>query len=81
MCVCVCVCVCVYVYVCVCVCVYKDPYKFPDKCLGFRLELVDEFTKIVPSTFGYVICHHQGLLASVKSVFCQETWKDLNKII
>ena len=25
---------------------------FPDKCLGFRLELVDEFTKIVLSTFG-----------------------------
>ena len=26
---------------------YQDPFKFPDKCLGFRLELVDEFTEIV----------------------------------
>ena len=38
-------------------------------CLGFRLELEDEFTKIVASTFGLFIVHHQGLLACVKSVF------------
>ena len=25
----------------------EDPFEFPDKCLGFRLEMVDEFTKIV----------------------------------
>ena len=25
---------------------------FSDKCLTFRLELVDEFPKIVPSAFG-----------------------------
>ena len=25
-------------------------FKFPDKCFGFMLELVDEFTKIIPST-------------------------------
>ena len=33
--------------------------KFLDKCLGFRLELVDEVTKIVPSFFGPFIGHHQ----------------------
>ena len=35
-------------------CVYnflKVPFKFPDKCFGFSLELVDEFTKIVPSAY------------------------------
>ena len=45
---------------------------FPERCLGFRLELVDEFTKIVPSAFGHFIGHHQGLFASEN---------DLNKII
>ena len=34
-----------FVYIC------KAPFKFPKKCLGFRLELIDEFTKIVPNTF------------------------------
>ena len=29
-----------------------DPFKFPDKCHGFGLELVDELTEIVPSAFG-----------------------------
>ena len=43
--------------------------SFPDMCLGFRLELVDEFTKIVPSDFGPFLGHHQGLLACVKIVF------------
>ena len=43
-----------------------NPFKFPDKCLGFRLELVDEFTKIVQSAFGLFIGHHQRLLACVK---------------
>ena len=82
-CVCVCVCVCVcnwaavfhlsifywlikthFVYI-----ILKDPFKFPDESLGFRLELVDEFTKIVSSAFGSFIGHHQGLLACMKCVF------------
>ena len=33
-----------------------------------RLELVDEFTKIVLSAFEPFIGHHQGLFASVKIV-------------
>ena len=36
---------------------------FSDKCLSFRLELVDEFPKILPSTFGPFIGNHQRLLA------------------
>ena len=44
-------------------------FKCPDKCLGFRFELVDEFTKIVPSAFGPFIGQHQRSLACVKSVF------------
>ena len=39
-----------------------------DKCLGFRLELVDEFTKIVLSAFRPFIGHHQEF-ACVKSIF------------
>ena len=42
---------------------------FPDKSLGFRLELLGEVTKIVPSTFRPFIGHYQGLLACVKCVF------------
>ena len=42
---------------------------FPNKCPGFRLELVDEFTKIFPSAFGSLIDLYQGLLAYIKSVF------------
>ena len=49
---------------------------FTDKCLGFRLELVDEFTKIVQSAFGPFISHHQGLTACVKSVFKEYFLKD-----
>ena len=30
---------------------------------------VDELTKIVPSSFGPFIGHHQGLLECIKSVF------------
>ena len=45
------------------------PFKFPDKCIGFSLEFVDEFTKIVPRSFGPFIGHHQGLLARIKNVF------------
>ena len=41
---------------------------FPDKRLGFRLELVNEFSKIVQRAFGPFIGHHQGMLAYVKSV-------------
>ena len=33
------------------------------------LELVDEFTEIVPSAYGPFIGHHQGLFANVKIVF------------
>ena len=42
---------------------------FPDKCLGFRLELVDEFTKILPSDSGHFIGHSQRLLACIKNIF------------
>ena len=45
------------------VCIIKDPFKFSDKCLSLRSELVDEFPKIVPNAFGPFIGHHQGLLA------------------
>ena len=48
---------------------YKDSFKFPDKCFGFRLELVKEFTEIAPSTFEPFIGHHQRLFAGVKIVF------------
>ena len=41
--------------------------KFPDNCLHFRLELVNEFTKIVPSAFGLFIGHHH-FFSGVKSV-------------
>ena len=93
MCVCVCVCACIYIYIyiyiymCVCVCVYEiintvyfiqEPFKFSDKSLSYRLELVDEFPKIVPSTFGPFIGHHQGLLACIKCVcFFKKFWKFL----
>ena len=48
---------------------YQDSFKFPDKCFGFKLELVDGFTEIVPSTFRSFIGHYQGLFAWVKIVF------------
>ena len=41
--------------------VYLNPFKFLDKCLGFRLELVDEFTKIVLNAFGHFIEFYQVL--------------------
>ena len=41
---------------------------FPDKCFGFSLESVDEFTEIVPSAFETFIGHHKGLFVCVKSV-------------
>ena len=41
---------------------------FPDKCLSFRLELVDDFPEIVPSAFGPFIGHYQGLFACVRCV-------------
>ena len=41
---------------------------FSDRCLSFRLELVDEFPKIVPIAFRPFIGHHQGLLAFVRYV-------------
>ena len=45
---------------------YFDPFKFPDKCFGFRSVLVDEFTEIVPIVFEPFLDHHMGLFASVK---------------
>ena len=39
---------------------------FPDKCFGFKFELVDEFTEIVPNTFGYFKGHRQELFESFK---------------
>ena len=41
---------------------------FSVKSLSFRLELVDEFPKIVPSAFGPFIGHYQGLLACERCV-------------
>ena len=46
-----------------------DPLKFPDKCLGFRLKLEDEFTKIVPSSFGPFIGHNRGCLHEERVFF------------
>ena len=40
-------------------CQYNFIRIFPDKCFGFRLELVDEFTEIVPRAFGHFISHFQ----------------------
>ena len=34
---------------------------FLDKCLGFRLELVDEFTKIVPNALFMQAASDDGL--------------------
>ena len=41
---------------------------FSDKCIGFRLNLVNEFTNIVPSNFEDFIGHHQVLFACFKTV-------------
>ena len=49
--------------------------SFQRSVFGFRLELVNEFIKIVPSAFGTFIGHHQELLACVKSVFLK-SFKD-----
>ena len=49
------------------------PFKFPDKCFGFRLELVDEFTKIVPSAFFF----HPPIPTWNQDTY-QETRKDTN---
>ena len=37
--------------------------------VGFRSELVDEFTKTDLTSFRPFIGHHQGLLACVKNIF------------
>ena len=66
MCVCVCVCVCVSLNNKDKFCLYD--FKFSDKCLSFRLELVDEFPKIVPSAFEPFIGHNQGLPACVRCI-------------
>ena len=44
--------------------------RFPDKCLGFSLELLSEFTKIVLIPFGHI----RGCL-HVKSVFSKDILK------
>ena len=50
-------------------------FKFPDKCFGFRLELVDEFTEFVSSAFRPFIGHHQRMFARVNSVFYEKKKK------
>ena len=40
----------------------KNPFKFPNQCLDFWFELVNEFTKFVPSALGSFVDHHQGYL-------------------
>ena len=40
--------------------------SFPDNSFGFRLELADEYTEIVPSVFGRFIGYHQGIFACFK---------------
>ena len=42
---------------------------FPENGFGFKLELVDELTEIIPSAFVPFIGNHQRLFASVKTVF------------
>ena len=44
------------------------PLKVPDKRCDFRLELLNEFNKIVPSPFRHFIGHHQRLFVSVKII-------------
>ena len=47
---------------------FKILSSFSGKCLNFKLELGDEFSKIVLSAFGTFISHLQGLLAFVRCV-------------
>ena len=42
---------------------------YPEKCFGFSLDLVHEFTEIVPIDFGPFVVNYQGLFANVKIVF------------
>ena len=44
-------------------------FTYLDKCQGFRLELVDEFTNMFPSALEPFMDHHQGLFACVKISF------------
>ena len=48
-----------------------------DKCLDFRLELVNEFTKIVLGAFEPFIGHYRGLLAWIKWNCKWVFWKSL----
>ena len=41
-------------------------------CIGFRLELADNFTEITSSAFEPFIGHHQGLFASVNVVLLKK---------
>ena len=45
---------------------YLDPFKFPDKCFGLRLEFIDEFTEIVRNTFGPLTGNQEKNLYSCK---------------
>ena len=49
--------------------------QFPDKCLRFRLESVDEFTNITLITFRPSFGHHRWLLTCVKSVYLKSFFK------
>ena len=44
---------------------YEDPFKFPDKCFGFRLKLVDEFPEIARGAFGFTFVLLLRLLQDV----------------
>ena len=39
---------------------------FPDKCFGLRMDLLDEFTEIIPSASELFIGNHLGLFANAK---------------
>ena len=69
-------CIYIYIYIFIYMCVWlnnKDTFCLYDfikilSSFGFRLELVDEFTKIVLSAFGPFIGHHQRLLTCKKLI-------------
>ena len=66
-------CVCVFDYIMkkyfFCIILLGSFQVFPDRYFGFRVELVDEFTEIIPGAFGPLIGHHQGLFLSVNLFF------------
>ena len=48
---------------------FLDPFKFLDKCFGFSLVVVDEFTEIVLSAFGLFRGLRPGWFAKIKFFF------------